>query len=188
MTYGELLDNEPQLIARFIDHQLALMSLDLKSARRHFDAFAAEQRRHIRIEEELILPVFAQRAGIIEGGTPDLFLAEHRKIEQSLNDIDARLKKLPPEPRAALDLIDFEWLFKQLIDHHDTRERNVLYPTLHRITTPQERDELRRAIDSKPSLLDSCRDRQSFRSYLSVLSFQSVSNLFRRLKRGCALI
>lgn len=146
MTFGQLLDDERQLIERFIEHQTALMALDIKAARRHFDAFAAEQRRHIEIEEALVLPLFSQRAGRIEGGGPELFLAEHRRIEQFLRDIDARLQALPPEPRAALDLIDFEWLFKQLMDHHDTRERNVLYPTLHQVTSPEERDELRRQI------------------------------------------
>jgi hypothetical protein len=44
---------------------------------------------------------------------------------------------LPPDPRSALELLDFEWLLKNLLEHHHARERSFLLPFLRKCSTPQ---------------------------------------------------
>jgi hypothetical protein len=35
--------------------------------------------------------------------------------------------------------MDRQAMYKHLVEHHDRREQNVLYPQLDRITSPEER-------------------------------------------------
>jgi hypothetical protein len=41
-----------------------------------------------------------------------------------------------------IKLFDEEATFKHVVEHHDLREQNILYPTLDRVTTEVERQEL----------------------------------------------
>jgi hypothetical protein len=43
--------------------------------------------------------------------------------------------------REILHLLDQETMFKHLAEHHDLRERNILYPTLDRVADAEERRE-----------------------------------------------
>jgi hemerythrin-like domain-containing protein len=97
-------------------------------------------------EEELLIPVYAERAGAIPGGAPALFFAEHAKMLQLLEQFRQQLGLLMERPphlkRQALQLLDREYMFKHLVEHHDLREQNILYPTLDQVTTEAERREL----------------------------------------------
>ena len=47
--------------------------------------------------------------------------------------------------RALIALLYAEAQFKHLLQHHDLREENLLYPTLDRVASEEERQELLRA-------------------------------------------
>ena len=114
-----------------------------------FDRFATEIRRHIVEEEEELLPIFEERGGKIHGGDPDLFRAEHRKIEGFLDEIHPVLAEIRSgQHRAIIELLEREYMLKQLLLHHDLRERNILYPTLDRITDDGEK---KRIVRDTPS-------------------------------------
>jgi hemerythrin-like domain-containing protein len=137
-TFDLLLDKHDEMRSTLRNHQRALLALDLRAARAHFRALDRMIRAHIRLEDTRLLPIYRRRAGRVEGGSPDLFLAEHRRIERFLSEIRARMARLKLTADTALDLLDFEWLFKQLLDHHDRRERSFLYPILERVMTSYE--------------------------------------------------
>lgn len=104
----------------------------MAEARALLRRFSDEIRAHIRYEEEQLLPIF-RRAGRISGGAPELFINEHRKIEKALT----RLLRSRRRDRVAI--IEEEFRLKELLRHHDLREKNILYPVLDRVATPQER-------------------------------------------------
>lgn len=108
----------------------------------------AEQREHIRVKEEILLPVYA-RAGSIPGGDPKFYLNEHEKMLKILEGFKEVLPRLIQEKpgqnrREIIELFDQGYWFKRLHEHHDQREKNILYPVLDRVTEEAERKELLR--------------------------------------------
>ena len=97
------------------------------------------------VEEDLLLPVYV-RAGRIQGGPIEFYTGEHKKMLKFLVRFTERLDELKHNPanltRAIIELFDEEAQFKQLMQHHDMRERNILYPTLDRVTSEEERRQL----------------------------------------------
>ena len=121
-------------------HRLALMTDDLPEARSQFARYAKALRAHAKDEEELILPVFAARGGEDLDSPPRLFLGEHDKIREFLAEAEALLAGLEDGDRqAALDLLDRQVWFMNLLVHHDIREGKVLYPRVQEWTTQAER-------------------------------------------------
>lgn len=144
-SFLALLDTHAELDEQFLRHQEALLDCDLARASELFQGFAEGLRAHIRVEEEWLLPVY-ERAPAVPGGAVDLFRSEHRKILAFLDRFGQDLARLPSgTPRLKRDVIalfDAEAQFKHLVEHHDRREQNILYPALDRMTTPSERSVL----------------------------------------------
>jgi iron-sulfur cluster repair protein YtfE (RIC family) len=139
----------------FLQHQEALVESDIARARHRLALYERELLAHMEPEEELLLPVYA-RAGAIPGGPLELFLGEHRKMREFLERFHATLLELEAHPpdlrRRILQLLDEQAMFKHLVEHHDLRERNILYPALDRVTTDEERRALlRRCLFSQPA-------------------------------------
>lgn len=134
----------------FLAHQEALLEQDIARARERLQQYEHALLAHMLPEEEVLLPVYA-RAGAIPGGPQELFLGEHRKMREFLQRFQATLAELgshPPDLRRRLiGLLDEQAMFKHLVEHHDLRERNILYPALDRVTTVEERRELLRICE-----------------------------------------
>jgi len=140
-------DEHDRFVELFVIHQCALMALDLDAARLALDLVIYEIGVHADVEDEVLMPLFAERAGKIEGGGPELFAAEHDKIGRLLADLSVCLAELEElqrvEPRQALALIEKGYTFKHLWDHHTKRENAVFYPALDGLMDgPEGRDEL----------------------------------------------
>jgi len=101
--------------------------------------FHAGLLRHIRLEEEVLFPVFDERAGM-EGPTL-VMRQEHVFIKKAL--------EMMKDGLAARDAKQFktghEALFRVLPDHN-VKEEHILYPTTDRVLPPQERSELTRRL------------------------------------------
>jgi hemerythrin-like domain-containing protein len=154
-SFLELLDVHAWLDEEMFAHQSALLARDARRAAEHLEAFAGGLARHIEDEERLLLPLY-ERAGRIEGGAPTLYLAEHRKLLAMVDDMRGRLAALdladPSSDRRIIGLLDRECRLKNLLLHHDERERNLLYPALDRVATGAERrDALAEAFRPVPS-------------------------------------
>lgn len=148
-SFNHLLETHAQLDDLFLEHQRSLLRLDLAAASAALEAYEAELLAHMRDEEELMLPLYRERAEIPVGGTVEIFLGEHDKLRQFLVLFKQELVKLETVAdleRGVLFLIDSQHLFKRLLVHHDNRERKMLYPLLDEVTTDEERETLFAAL------------------------------------------
>lgn len=147
-SFLSLLETHEWLDELFLLHQEALLAGDLPLALELLEKVEAEQREHIRVEEEILLPVYA-RAGSIPGGDPKFYLNEHEKMLKILEGFKEALPRLIQEKpsqnrREIIELFDQGYWFKRLHEHRDQREKNILYPVLDRVTDEAERKELLR--------------------------------------------
>jgi iron-sulfur cluster repair protein YtfE (RIC family) len=106
---------------------------DLKQAGSLFEAFDSGLRRHIRLEETILFPLFEQRTGRSTGPTT-VMRVEHRAIE-------AQLLRM----RQALDIGDAAeyggglGMLHEVLGAHNLKEESVLYPTTDDLLDPEER-------------------------------------------------
>lgn len=140
-----------RLDERFLSHQEALLAADVRLAATRLDEYERTLRTHMEDEEALLLPVY-ERAGRIPGGAVEFFTSEHRKMLEMLARIKARLAQFDaaPAPREIIRLFDDESRYKRLVEHHDQREQNILYPALDRVTEDAERLALLRQCAAPP--------------------------------------
>ena len=99
----------------------------------------------MRDEEEVLLPIYAERAAPERGGRADFFLHEHektRRLPAHFREQVPRLYEMPEHSRALIKLLDQETTYKHLVEHHDEREERHLYPALEEHTTEAEREDL----------------------------------------------
>jgi len=145
MSFAELLNVHERLNELFLLHQESLLRLDLELAAGLLRVYDRELRAHMRVEEDLLMPVY-ERAGKIAGGPPEFFIGEHRRMLEFLERFGATLKALKGKggdpARRVIRLLDEEAMFKSLCEHHDMRERNIFFPALDRVTNEDERREL----------------------------------------------
>ena len=144
-SFRELLQVHARLDELFLDHQRALLRLDLSTALDALEAYETELLAHIQDEEELMIPLYRERAEAPVGGTAEIFLGEHDKLRQFLvlfKEELAKMERLEDLERGVLFLLDSQHIFKRLLVHHDNRETKMLYPLLDQITTEQEREDL----------------------------------------------
>ena len=145
-SFLQLEEVHARLDRMFVDHQVALTALDLDGARRLLRQFDREIRAHIRHEEEVLLPVYGERATFDRIGEPDLFRREHRKIEAYLSAFGARMDGLDREDpeirRKIIELLDEERMLKEVLRHHGEREEKTLYPKLDELCSDEERNRM----------------------------------------------
>jgi iron-sulfur cluster repair protein YtfE (RIC family) len=89
--------------------------------------------RHMRIEEELLFPVFEARSGMVNGPT-DVMRDEHRQVRTALGLMRHGL--LRTDARAYGEGLRF---FDSVLPDHNAKEEHILYPTLDRLLRPAER-------------------------------------------------
>lgn len=145
-SFLSLLETHEWLDELFLLHQQALLAGDLPLALELLEKTDAEQREHIRVEEEVLLPIY-ERAGEIPGGKPEFYLDEHKKMLAILGSFKEALPRLirknsSEHRRGVIGLFDEEHWFKRLHEHHDQRDENILYPVLDQVTDEEERKEL----------------------------------------------
>jgi hemerythrin-like domain-containing protein len=148
-TFASVLAEHSQLEQLFDKHQRALLSKDLEGAVATLKTFENELGRHVAVEDEVLLPLYAAKGGEVEGGTLAIFHAEHRKLQEltaSLARETAALESTSDLLGSILKLFDQEALFKGLFSHHAVREENLLFPRLEACTTAAERRRLFRRI------------------------------------------
>jgi hemerythrin HHE cation binding domain-containing protein len=141
-SFNDLLDLHRELDNQFLEHQRALMRLNIDRAASILSDYEREILAHMRDEEEFMIPLYRERVNAPVGGAAEIFLGEHEKIRQFLVLFKAEISKLASMDdveRGALFLIDSQHLFKRLLVHHDTRERKMLYPLLDQVTSEEER-------------------------------------------------
>ena len=114
-------------------HQEALVGMEFTQALGALEEFARRLSRHIRIEEEHVIPAYAELGEFMHAGKPDVFIEEHRKIEQRTKDLLSATRSLTlgaGARRAVILLLERETHLKELLNHHVKREDSILFPRL----------------------------------------------------------
>lgn len=153
-SFTDLLQVHTTLDQLFLAHQRALLRLDLKSALDALELFETELLAHMQDEEELMIPLYDERADAPVGGTAAIFLGEHEKMRQYLALFKEEMPRLAVKKdleREVIWLLDSQHLFKRLLVHHDTREKKMLYPLLDQVTTDEEKEALFALMKSRPT-------------------------------------
>ena len=152
-SFSDLLELHRDLDHLFLEHQRALLRLNIKLAATLLDQYEKQLLEHIRDEEALMLPLYRDRAAIPVGGAPEIFIGEHEKLRQFLLLFREQMEKLEAADdleKDVLFLIDSQHLFKRLLVHHDTREKKMLYPLLDEVTTGSEREQIFDQLELRP--------------------------------------
>ncbi len=104
----------------------------MPEAREHFDRFDRGLRRHIRLEEHIVFPVFEERTR--NAGPVAVMNGEHQRIEVLLGAAAAAL--------AAVDRERFDAAARELtgiIEVHNRKEERILYPKTDQALDAAER-------------------------------------------------
>lgn len=119
-----------QLAQAFFRHQQALLDRDFARAARELTAHRDCLLDHMHDEETLVLPRYRDAGGDTTDAPVRLFLGEHEKMRAFVAEFAQRTAALEArsDDRALLELFDREATYKNLVLHHDLRERNMLYP------------------------------------------------------------
>lgn len=146
-SFLDLLRLHQELDELFLSHQLALLSLELHQAGEILGRYERKLLSHMRNEEELLIPIYEARTAEIAGGAVELFLGEHKRMKEFLAAFHDLLGRMKDEDatrlkRSLIDLLDRQSMYKRLVEHHDLREQNILYPWLDRVTSDKERADL----------------------------------------------
>ena len=142
-SFSDLLEIHEWLDELFLEHQRSLLRLDLVAANAALEAYTLELFTHMRDEEDMMIPLYRERAEAPVGGAAEIFVGEHDKLRQYLVLFREELVKLAAASdleRGVLFLLDSQHLYKRLLVHHDNRERKMLYPLLDQVTTERERE------------------------------------------------
>lgn len=142
---SELLALHNDLDEIFFAQQRALLYFDFDTALSLLERYETGLLTHMKDEEEVLLPIYNERATVIKGGNAQLFLDEHEKMRGWIVFFKEQIARLAGEPYPEADLIlllDREAFYKRLSSHHDKRETEVFYPELDRITSETEKLEL----------------------------------------------
>ena len=121
-----------ELELRFFAHQQALLDRDFARAAQQLAGYRDVLFEHAAAEEAVILPRYQALGGDATDAPLKLFLGEHKNLRAFVDDFGRRVEALRahPDDRALLELFDRQATYKNLMLHHDLREKNMLYPFL----------------------------------------------------------
>ena len=140
-----LLDLHNEIDAVFFRHQCSLLNFDFMRALEELEEYESLLIRHMKDEEDFLLPIYAERAKMEKAGEAKIFLDDHEKMRIYVEQFKDQTIKLAGEEHpenGLLLLLDRESFYKRLNSHHDKREREHLYPSLNMICSESEKDEL----------------------------------------------
>lgn len=114
---------------------------DSQEARARFDSFDALLRAHAAMEEEFLLPRFVELGLETLGCSAAILLAEHAKIRRHLDRSRAEQPPAgaPIAPGERVNLVLGSRDLRELLEHHDRRERAGFFPALDAALAPSER-------------------------------------------------
>jgi len=125
---GLLLEQHLAFGDLFARHQEALLDRRLEDGTRLLEEYSEHLRAHIAVEEQALLPKCGGNGS--SRWPPEVYRAEHRRIEQLLEKARARLRREARQgitAAALIALLDEERTLKRLVEHHHEREETALF-------------------------------------------------------------
>jgi iron-sulfur cluster repair protein YtfE (RIC family) len=142
-TFSELLGADHRRLDRIVGDLGAMIEDgELERAEATFADFDEGLRRHIRVEEELLFPLFDRRTRMV--GPSRVMTEEHRAMERLLDELGQAL--------GGSERLSAARAFGELllaIGQHNLKEERVLYPLTDRALPDDERRELVRRASAQ---------------------------------------
>ncbi|HET6266640.1 MAG TPA: hemerythrin domain-containing protein [Acidobacteriota bacterium] len=113
-------------------------------AREAFIAFKFGLQRHIVWEEQILFPVFESKTGMVNSGPTHVMRFEHRQIGECLEALHTKVKNSDPASDAE------EAKLLTFLASHNQKEEMVLYPTIDRMISEQEKEEVYAKMKALP--------------------------------------
>ena len=130
-----------------LDNKIRMYSteklVDIERAKSIFLFFKSELERHIIWEEDILFPVFERKTGIKDGGPTSFMRMEHIQIKDRLQEIQRKL-----HAKKIQDLCEEEVALLKLLESHNQKEENILYPGIDNLTSEQEKDQMIKQISA----------------------------------------
>jgi len=128
--------------AMFNSHQIAIMEGNAQQALSILTHLEQLMIRHIRDEEDLLLPPYREKIPTVPaGGAIEFYQREHRQIGSFLR----RFIDHQPFNQNEISIVhyfDMCTMYKDLTEHHHARERTFLYRLLDRKLVAQEKTKI----------------------------------------------
>ncbi len=124
-----------------LDNKIKMYSaeklVNVERAEGIFLLFKSELERHIIWEEDILFPVFERKTGIKDGGPTSVMKMEHIQIKNHLQEIKKKLhaKKIQDPCKEEVDLF-------KMLESHNQKEENILYPGIDNLTSEQEKEQM----------------------------------------------
>jgi iron-sulfur cluster repair protein YtfE (RIC family) len=111
--------------------------VDIERAESIFLSFKSELERHIIWEEDILFPVFERKTGIKDGGPTSVMRIEHIEIKKYLQEIKRKLhvKKIQDPCKEEVAIF-------KVLESHNQKEENILYPGIDKLTSEQEKEQM----------------------------------------------
>lgn len=133
----------------FFEHQVALLKGDFPKSRAMLKSFEKALFQHMKEEDEILMPLYRQRADQIRGGDAEIFSGEHMKITEWFHRLNLRASRLSRSDtnwKEIISLFDDEAQFKKYMEHHSIREDRIFYPEVDRIVEAKEKEQILRLL------------------------------------------
>ena len=145
-TISELGNLHRHLYQLFINHQILLMKGESVAAFTALEQFRTLIIRHIEDEEKWLIPAYEKALRPAPaGGAVEFYLREHILILRQIDLFYSFLGERRDKPLARIELVELfdKYIrFKDLLDHHDARERIFLYRLLDKKLPQAKRDHI----------------------------------------------
>ena len=121
-----------------LDNKIKMYSteklVNVERAEGIFILFKSELERHIIWEEDILFPVFERKTGIKDGGPTSVMRIEHIEIKKYLQEIKRKLhvKKIQDPCKEEVAIF-------KVLESHNQKEENILYPGIDNLTSEQEK-------------------------------------------------
>jgi iron-sulfur cluster repair protein YtfE (RIC family) len=117
--------------------------VDIERAENIFLFFKSELERHIIWEEDILFPVFERKTSNKDAGPTSVMRMEHIQIKDHLQKIQRKLRAKKIQDPCGEEVA----LFK-LLESHNQKEENILYPGIDNLTSEQEKDQMIKRISA----------------------------------------
>ena len=117
--------------------------IDIERAENIFLFFKSELERHIIWEEDILFPVFERKTSNKDAGPTSVMRMEHIQIKDHLQKIQRKL-----HAKKVQDLCEEQVALFKLLESHNQKEENILYPEIDNLTSEQEKDQMIKQISA----------------------------------------
>jgi iron-sulfur cluster repair protein YtfE (RIC family) len=115
---------------KWAEVEAAAQAGNLELEKECWRTFQTEMLRHLRMEEEVMFPAFEQATGMTGGGPTFMMRAEHEQMRGLLEQIGAAVDAGDYD-----ELLDLGDTLLMLIQQHNQKEEQMLYPMAERALT-----------------------------------------------------